>query len=194
MSSRTALRPPVSHANRGAGLEHLIEHTWEFYRRRGWGCGQKVATPTRQIRQAAGQDPTFRRERSTVDFLGVYAGVPLAFDAKQTRGRAFPLAKTLDHQVRYLEDFAKAGGQAFLIVEFLDAKRIFAVTPGWLFDTAEELKRRSVPIVFFAAAAGLGIGCWELVAGLAGVPLHFGSIVEAKKDVPRGTGGHAHGD
>lgn len=77
---------------------------------------QKVATPTKVLCDRYGR-PKVVREKSTVDFVGVWRGVPVAFDAKQTREKRFPLSQLHDHQYEFLRTWTECGGLAFLLIE-----------------------------------------------------------------------------
>lgn len=166
----------VGQAFRGRGLEKMVERSCEIYALRGWGCVQKIATPTVQ----RGGD--FTRLRSTVDFIGVYTGIPLAFDAKETRQARFDLSAVKSHQVKFLKQFEAGGGRGFLLVEFVHQRLIYGVTWDWLEETAEQLSRASVPLGAFETAAGLGIGCTEVPQGKLGVPCHFGYVVQEEAE------------
>ncbi|NLI89034.1 MAG: Holliday junction resolvase RecU [Epulopiscium sp.] len=106
---------------RGSMLEELITHTNELYREKGLALVQKVPTPitptridqeTRTITQA------YFEQKSTVDFIGVVQGLPVCFDAKETNLKSLPFANIHLHQIEYMKDFTKQGGEAFFIINF----------------------------------------------------------------------------
>lgn len=66
-------RARISHANRGRGLELLVEMANAQYRARRLAVVQKVATPTKVLTDRRGGTRVIR-ERSTVDYVGVAAG------------------------------------------------------------------------------------------------------------------------
>lgn len=126
----------VSHANRGAALEQLVEQANAAYLARGTATVQKVPTPTKALRDGHGGVKVVR-ERSTVDFLGTWGGRPVAFDAKMCREGSFPLKNLHDHQVGFLQDWERAGGYAFLLIwhEPTDARSLLPLAllmPWWL--------------------------------------------------------------
>lgn len=106
---------------RGSMLEELIVLTNELYREKGLALVQKIPTPIKPIRI----DQTTRtitqayfEQKSTVDFTGVIQGIPVCFDAKETSLKSFPFSNIHDHQIEFMDDFTKQGGQAFIIVNF----------------------------------------------------------------------------
>lgn len=112
------MREPAaaSHANRGRDLEEWIEYANAQYRARGVAVIQKVATPTKVLPGRRGELKVVR-SKSTVDFVGVYQGRGIAFDAKSTHLTRFPLVLVHDHQYEFLREWADAGGVAFLLVQ-----------------------------------------------------------------------------
>lgn len=106
---------------RGSMLEELITLTNDLYRDKGLALVQKIPTPikpikidqtTRTITQA------YFEQKSTVDFTGVIQGIPVCFDAKETALKSFPFSNMHDHQIEFMDDFTKQGGEAFIIVNF----------------------------------------------------------------------------
>ncbi|MDR1066787.1 MAG: Holliday junction resolvase RecU [Clostridiales bacterium] len=122
---------------RGDAFESLINMTNDWYRLKGLALIQKVPTPITPIEF----DQTSRtislayfERKSTVDYIGVAQGIPLCFDAKETRRKSFPLANVHDHQMEFMSDFESHGGVAFILVNFTAFKKIF-------FTPLEHLRR-----------------------------------------------------
>ncbi|MBR1507400.1 MAG: Holliday junction resolvase RecU [Eubacterium sp.] len=106
---------------RGSTLEELINVTNEYYREKNLALVQKIPTPitptkfnpeTRRIEEA------FFEKDSTVDYIGVVQGIPICFDAKECVSDTFSLQNIHDHQFRFMTDYEKQGGIAFLIIMF----------------------------------------------------------------------------
>jgi recombination protein U len=109
----------VRYANRGMGLEQMIEYANAQYAARGIALIQKIATPWKVVRRGNQIVSAFPEKKSTVDFVGVYKGVPIAFDAKSTENKTrIPLANFEQHQIEYLIQWLRYGGEAFYIIEF----------------------------------------------------------------------------
>lgn len=106
----------VPQANRGRGLETAIEYANAQYQGKGIAVIQKVATPTKVLAGRRG-DTKVIRQKSTVDFIGVWQGRALAFDAKATVAQGFTLSHLQDHQYEFLRSWVDCGGIAFLLLE-----------------------------------------------------------------------------
>jgi len=180
----------TGHANRGKGLENLVLQACQVYAKRGWGKIQRIETPVFQGRRGQGDGDKWTRGRSTVDFVGVYQGRGVAFDAKQTKIPRFELARIQPHQRAYLADFAAGGGCAFVLIEFVGVREFYAATIAWMDETASAMGRKSIPLGTFRSVAKLGIGVMAIPEGLCGIGCHFGLAVEphlatGQLDAPR---------
>lgn len=108
-----------SHANRGMGLETLIEYANQQYASKGIAQIQKVSTPWKVIRKGKQIVSAFPEKKSTVDFIGVSKSVAIAFDAKETENKTrIPLGNFEKHQIQFLIDWQRNGGEAFYIINF----------------------------------------------------------------------------
>ncbi len=107
----------IGHANRGRALELAVEHANACYLNQQIDQIQKVATPTKVVADRRRDKTKVIREKSTVDFVGAWAGRPIAFDAKENREMTnFPLRNVHDHQVAFLANWEAVGGVGFLLV------------------------------------------------------------------------------
>ncbi len=109
---------------RGSLLEEMINLTNETYRSRGLALIQKVPTPITPIRidkETRHITLAYFDQKSTVDYIGAVQGVPVCFDAKECRTDTFPLANIHAHQVRFMREFEKQQGVAFLLLFFSSA-------------------------------------------------------------------------
>ncbi len=106
---------------RGSTLEELVNHTNHRYAVEHLALVQKIPTPitpisidqkTRHITLA------YFDQKSTVDYIGVVQGIPLAFDAKECREDTFPLHNIHPHQVSFMEEFERQQGITFLLIYF----------------------------------------------------------------------------
>ena len=109
----------MSYSNRGMAFENLLNHSNDTYRRKDIAIVNKRPTPIRVIQQAGSKIVGFFERPSTVDYDGTYKGRPIVFEAKATRELArFPLSNIEEHQVKYLQDQARHGAIAFLLIVF----------------------------------------------------------------------------
>lgn len=106
---------------RGSTLEEFINLTNEKYAAQGLALIQKVPTPITPVRIDKGSRQitlAYFDQKSTVDYIGAVQGIPVCFDAKECHTDTFPLANIHKHQIRFMEEFEKQGGVAFILISF----------------------------------------------------------------------------
>jgi len=113
---------------RGSTLEDFINRTNERYLAQGLALIQKIPTPITPVRM----DKEHRQitlayfdQRSTVDYIGAVQGIPVCFDAKECSVDTFPLHNIHEHQVRFMKDFEKQDGIAFIIIYFSGRNELY---------------------------------------------------------------------
>lgn len=106
---------------RGSTLEDLVNRTNEWYLEKGLALMQKIPTPITPVRM----DQEHRQitlayfdQRSTIDYIGAVQGIPVCFDAKECVADTFPLQNIHEHQVKFMSDFEKQGGIAFILIYY----------------------------------------------------------------------------
>lgn len=110
-----------THGLRGSALEEMINQTLEHYRRNHLALIQKIPTPITPItidKETRHITLAYFDQASTVDYVGVVQGIPVCFDAKECAADTFPLQNLHPHQVRFMEDFERQEGIAFLLIAF----------------------------------------------------------------------------
>lgn len=141
----------MNRGNRGKPLEDMIERTNEMYRQQGIAEINKIATPVRVLRQLKGRiRDGFYEKKSTVDFIGAYEGIPIAFDAKSTQEPTrFALKYIEPHQLDFLKRWQQSGGYSFFLIEFATRRQeVFLVPLADIlayFEIAESGGRKSIP-------------------------------------------------
>lgn len=115
---------------RGSTLEDLINHTNDSYREKKLALIQKIPTPITPIEiDKASRHITlaYFDQKSTVDYIGAVQGVPVCFDAKECSATTFPLQNIHPHQIRFMEEFERQGGIAFIILYFTGLDEMYYV-------------------------------------------------------------------
>ncbi|MEK5272573.1 Holliday junction resolvase RecU [Aeribacillus sp. FSL K6-8394] len=168
----------VSYANRGMSFEHLIERTNQQYFMKGIATIQKVATPWKVIRKGKQIVSAFPEKKSTVDFIGIYNGRAIAFDAKSTRERTrFPLSNIEEHQFNFLKQWKNNSGISFLLIDFTKKQEVYFLTLSELekwWNEAEKGGRKSIPYEWFVE------NC-NLVKSKNGILLDYLGVIEKCK-------------
>ena len=116
---------------RGSALEDLINRTNEKYLEKNLALIQKIPTPITPIqidKQSRHITLAYFDQKSTVDYIGVVQGIPVCFDAKECQSDTFALQNIHEHQIRFMQNFEKQRGIAFLLI-YYTAKDLFYYLP-----------------------------------------------------------------
>lgn len=145
----------MSHWNsrglRGSTFEEIINFTNERYRQEGLALFQKIPTPITPVRMDAETKTitlAYFEKQSTIDYIGVAQGVPVAFDAKETAGKSLPLQNIHAHQMAFMEEFREQRGLSFLLVHFSAGDEYFLLpfeTLKVYWENAAKGGRKSIP-------------------------------------------------
>ena len=134
---------------RGSTLEEMINRTNDLYREQGLALIQKIPTPITPItmdKESRHITLAYFDQKSTVDYIGVVQGIPVCFDAKECKTDRFPLANVHPHQIRFMQDFEKQEGVAFLLL-FYSARDVYYYLPfrhlQVFWDRSERGERKS---------------------------------------------------
>lgn len=128
--------------HKGDAFEEIINISNKVYQRKGIALVQKIPTPMKPIRRGNQIVSAYYEEKSTLDYIGVHEGVPIAFDAKETKEEnRFPLGNIQDHQVEFMKNWYKHGGLAFLLIHFTKLDTVYRLdwlTLSWYWKQYQE--------------------------------------------------------
>lgn len=142
----------TSYANRGMNLEELLNQSNEYYLSEDIAVIYKKPTPITISEVKYGEKEriitkAFFRTPSTLDYNGIYRGVYLDFDAKETQNTtSFPLQNIHAHQLKHMERVIKHGGISFLIIYMNNL--FFYLDGNVILDFLNTSKRKSIPYSF----------------------------------------------
>lgn len=149
------MRRKSTYANRGKFLETYIDAANVTYEVRDIALIHKVATPVHvnKLNDKGRIIDGWFKEKSTVDYEGIYRGRSIAFDAKETEiGTRFPLENIEKHQYIYLEKHHKQKGISFIIVFFTAKQETYVLRfedlKKWV-EAAKSGERKSIPYEWF---------------------------------------------
>lgn len=115
---------------RGSTLEDLLNLTNEKYREKGIALIQKIPTPIKPItidKDNRHITLAYFDQKSTVDYIGVVQGIPVAFDAKECNCSTFPMQNIHEHQILFMKEFEAQNGIAFIILLFTHLNKTYYV-------------------------------------------------------------------
>lgn len=126
---------------RGSVLEDMINMSIEKYRDNNIALIQKIPTPIKPInidKETRHITLAYFDQKSTVDYIGLVQGIPVCFDAKECNTDSFPMQNIHEHQVKFMEDFEKQNGIAFIILYYSHINQMYYVP----FDKIKEFYNR----------------------------------------------------
>ncbi len=115
---------------RGSTLEDLINISNEKYQQDRLGLIQKIPTPIKPInidQQTRHITLAYFEQKSTVDYIGVIQGIPVCFDAKESKADTYPLQNIHEHQIHFMEDFEQQQGVSFIILYFSNRDEFYYI-------------------------------------------------------------------
>lgn len=142
-----------SYANRGAGLERLLDITNKQYLNTKKADVKKVPTPVQILRVTGNKVTGTLTKGEFTDYIGISNGKSLVFDAKETKEQRFPLQNLHDHQYKFLKSWYEQGAVAFLIVAFATKQNEIYYLPfeklAEFWENARNGGRKSIPYQYF---------------------------------------------
>ena len=138
-----------NHGLRGSTLEALVNMTIDRYREDGLALIQKIPTPITPVeidQESRHITLAYFDQKSTVDYIGAVQGIPVCFDAKESKIDTVPLANVHEHQMAFMDDFEKQDGIAFFILLLTHRDELFYIpyrTMKRFWDRAEAGGRKS---------------------------------------------------
>lgn len=141
----------INYANRGMDLENLINEANDYYLKENQAIIYKKPTPV-DIKKVTYKGKTeyiegILKQKSTLDYVGVYKGKYLDFDAKSSLNKSsFPLSNIHEHQLRHIKRVLSHGGIAFLIIQV--NQKAYILKGETLIDFISNNDRKSIPNKF----------------------------------------------
>jgi recombination protein U len=144
--------PAISKARRGMSLEDDLNKTNSYYLDVDRAVIFKKPTPIQVVevsypsRNKAKITEAYYRQASTTDYNGVYKGLPIDFEAKETVNKtSFPLAKLHKHQLDHLINVYRHGAVAFLLIRFSSLDETYLLMVKSLMQYLSDNDRQSIP-------------------------------------------------
>lgn len=141
----------IDYKNRGMELENIINTSNEYYLENDIAVIYKKPTPIGlvDVDYKKGEiKSAYFKEKSTLDYNGIYKGRYLDFDAKESHVKtSFPLSNISMHQIEHIRRVIKHDGIAFLIISINGS--YFLLKGEELLKFIEENARKSIPYAYF---------------------------------------------
>ena len=144
---------PINYGNRGMTLEEDINISNKYYLENDIAVIYKKPTPIKvvkvdynnrintKIKEAYYEIP------STTDYNGIYKGIYIDFDAKETKSKtSFSLNNIHKHQLDHLIKVKNHGGLSFLIIRFTLINETYLLKTENIEYFINNNDRKSIPI------------------------------------------------
>lgn len=146
----------INYSRRGMSLEDDLNDTNKYYLDADIAAVYKKPTPITIVtvdyksRSTAKITEAYFQTPSTTDYNGVYKGLYLDFEAKETHSNtSLVLSMIHPHQLTHMERVIKHNGVAFLIVRFAGLDETYFVFAEKLLGFIKTTTRKSVPHDWF---------------------------------------------
>jgi len=139
----------ITYANRGMDLENLINDANTYYLNNDIAVIYKKPTPIKisKVKFDTGKPEVVKglfNQKSTLDYVGLYKGKYLDFDAKKTLNKtSFPLENLHEHQLEHIKRVIKHKGLSFLIIEINNL--IYLLKGEDIIEYIDNNNRKSIP-------------------------------------------------
>lgn len=132
-------------SNRGMYAEELVNRTNSYYYDRSVALIEKRYLPIKLLKDLGnGKIIGKLLAKSYVDYCGIYQGIHLEFEVKQTNERNFNLSLIQEHQLRHLINVNNHHGVAFLIIYFNCVEKFYFVPIKWILNWMNEFKSNTI--------------------------------------------------
>ena len=161
-NNNSSIIKEISHKNRGMTLESEINSSNEYYLEIDKAIIYKKPTPIKitkvnyPSRDKAVIKEAFFTVPSTTDYNGIYKGLYIDFEAKETQSKtAFSISNIHPHQIKHIERIYNHSGIAFLIIRFTTLNETYLLPANKFLLFLKNNDRKSIPIQFFRNEAYL---------------------------------------
>ncbi|GHU61451.1 Holliday junction resolvase RecU [Clostridia bacterium] len=113
---------------RGCVLEEWITRTNLVYQEESLALVQKIPTPIKPMEiNPIKRNITlaYFEQKSTVDYLGVVQGVPICFDAKESKSLTYMLGNVHAHQMDFMTQFEEQKGISFILLRYTEKEEMY---------------------------------------------------------------------
>jgi len=138
-----------NYKNRGMKLENLINDANNYYKEQNIALIYKKPTPIKVIKTkyktGNKQQITeaFYETKSTTDYNGLYKGLYIDFEAKETNNKNyFPVTNLHQHQIEHMRRVTELNGICFLIVSFTKLNEIYLLPAKRLIEILNNDKKK----------------------------------------------------
>ncbi|WP_426461548.1 Holliday junction resolvase RecU [Mycoplasma hafezii] len=141
----------MSQKNKGMFLEEVLNRSLNYYAKNDIAFIEKKSLPFLLTEVSKAQNNESKKslkgylfKKSTVDYIGMFQGMFVCFEAKSCKGERFDYKNIKQHQIEYLNLIATHGGLAYLIFYFETENKFVKTDPTWIYSDMKFNKSISV--------------------------------------------------
>ncbi|TWS98111.1 Holliday junction resolvase RecU [Streptococcus cuniculipharyngis] len=141
LETKVAKANLTNFANRGMSFEASINATNDYYLAHHIAVIHKKPTPVQIVkvdyprRSRAKIVEAYFRQASTTDYSGVYKGLYLDFEAKETRHKtSMPMKNFHSHQIEHMRQVLEQDGICFVLLHFSTLRETYFLPAQHLID------------------------------------------------------------
>ncbi|MBG9979854.1 Holliday junction resolvase RecU [Facklamia sp. DSM 111018] len=145
----------TNYSSRGMSFEDKINQSNLYYLKHQIAVIHKKPTPIQVVkvdypkRSAAKITEAYYRNASTTDYNGIYKGLYIDFETKETKNKtSFPLSNLHDHQLKHMHDCYQHGGVVFLLISFRSNQTVYLLPFKLLQYYLDHFQKQSIPYEF----------------------------------------------
>ena len=154
--TNTTKKENINYKNRGMTLEEDINVSNQYYIEIEKAFIYKKPTPIKITKvDYPSRDKTVIKEAfftipSTTDYNGLYKGMYIDFEAKETKSKtSFSLGNIHKHQINHIRNIYNNSGISFLIVRFTTINETYLLMAEDFLIYIDNNERKSIPIDYF---------------------------------------------
>lgn len=140
-------------SNMGMAFEADVSKTCDFYREREEADIYKRPTPIRVVKMSKAKkgmiEEAYFEEKSTTDYVGIYKGLYIDFECKETIHDTIPYHMIREQQYRHLELITKLGGIGFFLVSFKSVQEVYLIDAMKIIEKTREKNHPGFKRSFF---------------------------------------------
>lgn len=146
----------ITYKNRGMTLENDLNITNQYYIENDIAYIYKKPTPIKVVKAEYNEKgnrvikEAYYSEPSTTDYNGIYKGVYIDFEAKETKNKTnFPISNIHNHQIKHIRNVVREKAICFLIIRFTTLDKTYLLKAEDFLDYIDSNKKSSIPIKYF---------------------------------------------
>lgn len=146
-------------SNMGMAFESDVSKSCDYYREREIADIYKRPTPIKVVRMSKTKkgmiEEAYFQEKSTTDYVGIYKGLYVDFECKETIHDAIPYHMIREQQYRHLDLISRLGGIGFFLVSFKKYQEVYLIDCRKVLAIEKEGTHQGLKRSFFQEQATL---------------------------------------